>query len=741
MNPREFLRAFFGEGNRLRADMEAVGYWVTDIEADSVRAVLPRVRPERAEVTEWYVLARTDAEFRRVAEEAGAFVGGSYVRFQPMRARLDLNDPVDRAASEWAEGRVLRFETPKDQRKAVLERLTEMRELWRRRPNRPTIRFRPTGRILLDFGLAEERRDDEAMRALEAELTSQQRLEARNLLFLEIRRLAAMERWGDIVHHRRLDELLALRRPRRINEAFVRAVYRQYLRTAEDPEDCRPLMQAFERIWDRFSPIYDSRAGARFPEALKGFMLAALRSNDSAHAVAARILQDVPADHPDRPLLERLGREAIVPAKAGAEERSIQAARLVTDCDYDGALALLEDCPPNVRNLRLLIRCVAGSESTEAAARLADGFRAAAGEVRDEALRDGVTRSLWTGLTERLGFNEAPGKVKAPPRDWNAWLDQVLAGEVPASAASSLAEQGAREWDRDGFLADEAAVDRFAGRLYEAATGAKGRVLRENVPPLLRFFLPDGNPDEHPKVAQVLDSLRMLLALDESPSKETFSTLVDVIEARIQCGISRDEYAQALEDFESLWNSHGGVRRLYVALELIDRLIELQQPHPAALPALVQRIANSLAATWKRLSDIDRSVLVSLGTEVGLELQREPSTDAALDEAGENELVHLSGRSVALYSLHTPAVQRARRILEDSVSDVTVQVFDDQVGGGGALRAAARAADVFVVVWRAAKHSTTEFIRAERPPDSPLLQAPGKGSASILRVLKQWKPE
>src|SRR4051812_42974075 len=114
MTSDAFLDSFFGPGNRLdRADVEEkpeLGQLVAELTEDlDVPAVLPR-RTGDQEV-EWFVLCRDEADLRRAQVELEGFVGPSYARWDETRARLDPEDPVERAVSEFASGGALRFRT------------------------------------------------------------------------------------------------------------------------------------------------------------------------------------------------------------------------------------------------------------------------------------------------------------------------------------------------------------------------------------------------------------------------------------------------------------------------------------------------------------------------------------------------------------------------------------------------------------------------------------------------------
>ena len=69
----------------------------------------PSARRLSPSSVEWFVICGDDAAFRRAQAETQAFVGVSYGRWEGLRARLDLSDPVERAIDTFADGRALRY--------------------------------------------------------------------------------------------------------------------------------------------------------------------------------------------------------------------------------------------------------------------------------------------------------------------------------------------------------------------------------------------------------------------------------------------------------------------------------------------------------------------------------------------------------------------------------------------------------------------------------------------------------
>jgi hypothetical protein len=89
-------------------------------------------------------------------------------------------------------------------------------------------------------------------------------------------------------------------------------------------------------------------------------------------------------------------------------------------------------------------------------------------------------------------------------------------------------------------------------------------------------------------------------------------------------------------------------------------------------------------------------------------------------------------RRVAVYSLTESVLLRVKHVIERALPGLTVEICSDKVGNDR-LKQLARQVDVFLMAPRSAKHAATDFIKANRSPDKPLLVASGSGSASLIR--------
>jgi hypothetical protein len=172
-----------------------------------------------------------------------------------------------------------------------------------------------------------------------------------------------------------------------------------------------------------------------------------------------------------------------------------------------------------------------------------------------------------------------------------------------------------------------------------------------------------------------------------------------------------------------------------VALDGIEILVNSACPSESDRQAFVAAVASMFQRWYRRIGQDQMALLRLLAHEVGvpLDLPIEPPEVGSGAEIGWTEL---KGRRVSLYSLQESALRRAAAVLASLCPAVKVDTHSDHVGSP-ALKAAANAADVFVIATAAAKHAATIFIEANRPKQFPTLYARGQGCSSLLQALRE----
>lgn len=274
----------------------------------------------------------------------------------------------------------------------------------------------------------------------------------------------------------------------------------------------------------------------------------------------------------------------------------------------------------------------------------------------------------------------------------------------------------------------------FAERLGQVHND-NALILRRAVPHVLQAL--DVLPSNEPGLGEVMDTLFHVTLVDESPGDTFFPSLTDLLERRFRCGISDNRYRELLRDIRDAVSLYGSQESIDALVDLFDVLERHRCPHPAERSAVGATIVAVAGESLHKM-DLTQLGLIRELTHV-LEIEFEELADrievVRSMAQGDGRAHELANCSVALYSLDSRALQRAKQVLESTAPGLKVQVTDAKVSTD-LLVATVKSADLVVVAYRSAKHAATDAIRAARSGD--LVYAEGKGSSSLVRAVFEW---
>ena len=680
----------------------------------------------------WYVLCSSPRAARIARDELRAVLGQSYSDFEGRPPALDRSDPIDAAVIDNYGSNVFKFGIPnRDLFEVARERLRLLMQLRAERPPRTSLVPRAVGRVLRDFEYALLARDLSTAGDLINELQSAGHLDAINLHFLEIRRLAAGEAWSQMLDLPGLDPLLRTRRPRRVTEAIISAVYHVHLANYVTTAQAEEAVAHFRaEVAPRFLSLYGTPDGLNGSEVTASFLLAAVAAEPQRVALAESLL----AAQPVEPFAQRFF-DAIAlllrPREEQAEADLDYAAVAFSIGDVDSAFQLAKKQPNSVRRTALLLRCAREIETLDAAATALQAL----GDLSDVE-RTALSRSvvLRTTIRELQQVTPTADDEQQPlPHDWVDWL-QMLEQEQPWNTAVAVAERGAREWPRDELCADVSRIQRCADLLLSEHQAWAGIALRNSAPYLIESLLAD-----RPKavLTPVYESLFLILALDSEPSVSQVRQLARLTAARLDIGPRSGDYSAMLRQLAEVFLSVGTPSVIETALDSFENTIVHACPNPSERLIFASRIGELIQKWFNRVDEAELLLFNSLATDIQAPTLAIPQTRAGdnISQPSSMGWRRLSGKRIAIYSLQEAAARRASSVIQ-SVASATVEIFSDHVGGSPALRQASAKSEVFIVVTAAAKHAATGYIEANRPKSAPTLYVNGKGCSSILRALR-----
>lgn len=744
-----FETEFFGPGNRLRWDtiqagslsadvQQRLGPFLEDFKRNPEVVALPRVRDDGR--VQWYILCRSARAARFARDEVRSFLGPTYSDYEGRPTLLDPQDTVEAAVLASYGNNAFRIEVPRRELLDMArERLSLLISLRNERPTRYARRIRAAGRVLREFEYALLAGGGTAATDCIEELRSSGHLSAANLLFLDVRRLAAGSHWDAILALPELEALLAMVRPRRVTEALVRAVYAARLREFEEGSRAEEAVERFRvEIFDRFRDLYRTQGNISGYEIDASFLMAAVVSTPSRPEIAQPTLAAYPPESVHRPYLSALA-ELIPSAPAPIQARPLDRARAAfAEADVDRAYGLAIELPPSFDRCALLLRC-ARDMGTLAAARVAlesldalpDHDRVRLDQhIVLSRIRDGLSRLS----TAAVAIPDQPNVAADIPSTWPMWLRRLTA-QGPWRGAVPAAEIAAREWSVTSFLQDPSAVQETADLLLGERPPWGQLSLRDALPYFLEFCVAAG---ADPRLKPVYESLFLTIAIDAQVSLPQVAALLRVTDLRLQLGVEPGDYVEILTQLMSAIQAVESPSVADTALEAIELLISLACPDTRERQQFVLRVSSLFQRWYRRIDAAQFALLRSYAEELGL-ASTMPSQDQNTSANQEvSEWTALDGKKIALYSLQESALRRVARVVGELCPGARVHAFHDHVGGSPALRAASTTADVFVLATAAAKHAATLFVEACRPKSLVTLYARGQGSASLLDALRQF---
>ena len=666
-----------------------------------------------------FALVAADSEGeRRGREVIAAFVGPAVGRLADSPLALSSAASADVILNRNGISNVIPLipEPGKDSKDllAALERLVSVRSTQPeiRREVAPALPF-----LLRDYWLALQQRDSAESGRLLASIERVGLLSADNLRFLQVDRLASLGRWLELAELPTFHDLARSRRPRRISEELLEALWRT--RIASD-DGVTTALQALDRF---------AAAG------LAEHFASLLRSVDVPSSASGRRLVAVSSvlDASD----ERLGR--VYDAASESERDFISDLRSWRDRDRAGTADQI--APPAPVSLSELLDLgdwegvLRAAEERPGDPRAAEAAVRAAFETEDPTLtRRAVT--LLSQVPEKElnplpGFRRMLHEVRIAGEDeclsWTAWLERVGRPEAWDRAAEVLRAESAT-WDIAEFASGSLAE--AAGRhLLEGSSNANADQVRLSLDLLCTLA---GNLVARVAGDPLVQAVMMVVSEQQNPSRQVQEALRGLLEPLLDSGPDGGRYAEYVSLLDDAWKKVESRSTFDWGLDIADLLVSTPCPDPSARARFIQALMAWALGHRQQLADRQTVMANMLADQAGLGLSLEIAPSAP---GHGNIWAPLASARVGLYSLLPRAgIRLQERLSELAGRRVTVEQNDDHVATPGLQSLAAHADFMVVDTWHAT-HSATIAIDAVLPRIRQVLPR-GGGVMSFLAALQ-----
>ena len=684
-------------------------------------AIIPRVIDEEMH---YYAVAPTHAQQQRLSSLLRASIGRTITGFSGQSVSFNEWDGLEALLvnNGYPTGFHFTAGGERERGRYALAALARLRHLLEQGGSVSASQFRTTPQELQRFEMSLAAYDRRGAEQAIQFFRSNMRFDAVNLGALTVRFHSRFQEWEQICQRDIFSSLCQVRRAGKITDLLAEAVYRTHILALEDEEDPDRLISGFR---DRVLPI----AGNLFvscpdyvsPVAGRAFLLAA-GASDPPDTQLADVLRTISENWPeeDRKVFEVLRQRVIL------DSSGLEPGATTPEADYQRQIEMLQsgESPPSLERARAGVFAAAQLETIEA-------FRVATAYV--ESLSEEDRNTLLSNSFNRLAYERMAEQSAGvfSPENWVEWIGILERGDlsVPANFALTALEL----WRVSEHLRDGHRVSELIDALENVAPVPEDRLL-DVLPSLVQWLQSDpGWPNSSLWGLYRTIYNRILLHLTVRWSKEAAGVARELLEAMLDLGAEREDYAQLLDDMGDALPKESGRTDAGVFLELAETIVDYGSPDPDSRVRLWMRIVEGLHSVGSRLSAEDVVLANDICQVFGFEEVFSIAPEAADATTASADL---AGKMVAIYTLTDSVAQRIRRLLQTLYPGVRVELANDAVGSRRLEELATRA-DIFVVCWRSATHAATEFIKRNRPADADPIYPPGNGSSSILRVLQE----
>ena len=641
------------------------------------------------------IVAATPSDWRRLSPVLQAFAGPTLTSFNGLLVAPESTDKIATLLARFAPmtTSVIRVPSEKPEALQALRFLSRARETFARAPRSNRAAPEPTSWLLARFQdhLNMGRRD--AASSLLDNLREELRLDALNLKALQIQLFATFDDWAAIAKIQGFQNMTFARRTPAVTALLLEALYQVHLDPIFDEELPASVETTYANI---VRPLALPMLTVPIPASLRngGWRLFGLESLLSPEREDLRFAIEIKS-----PALGWLGnRLSPAPAHSNVEAEPLDRAReLVVATEGSESIDALAAALAAISKL---------SEDQRAQLSLAEPFSSAIRVVEQESVQADL------------------------PTSWLLWLNRL--SDPTFSNALDLARFGADEWSMTTDSPDPTEVRALEDALGEAQGNELAAERTAQALPFLVAAMRRQPSFPAPIIAPIYSSLLTILVLGAARGATTYDSSQVLIEGLLAIGLNQQDYRALADDVNELAGEGFGVDMIFWTLEVIEMFMRYGAPDVEARQNLMHRLVARILAIRMRLSTLQLTALRRLVAEFGWVID---GFDITTRQADQDDFEsRLENKRIAIYSLLEAASRQAKVALEAAVEGLSVECSADS-GGSSRLRSLAQNSDIFIIVWAAAKHAATDFIREHRGSKT-LLYAKGKGFSSLLRALE-----
>lgn len=700
------------EAQRVDAACEDGSVSIVKRSADLERqSTAPRIVASlaQADSVAWLLLAKTETALAEADALARSFVWPSYAR--PTSA-VPATVPKALLTAISEHGYLRPIVLLSGLGPECLHALDLMLDVLATRPIEGASVTRHISRVLRDLEDALARRDPVASAELLDEARATGSLSVANESALRISIAAAHGDWAAGIEHATVARLAERRLAINVQHDLLVCIYHVFLAPHLAEADHDQVVESMrDEVLSKFGAVFDSPSAARTLPARISWIarLAAAPGAYSAEVIDA--------------VLDGVGRA----------ERTALAPLL--------SMVQSSDKPPTEIARALLSDHEAGPalEIAVRARDIADEDRVEIISSAGSALGDiGATAARVEAALKGTNAPDATTAAKTLNSDIDGWLPFLkrMFDDPSWPEAGQVLEARSASWS---VAVPEPLDPSEIGDLLEVLVN-ESPAARDALPKLLLAVNDSINGDEDlPPLTPLFMSAARAIGRQDACGLSDMSMMADALSSALRGGVTEKQYCDLCTGAVDAWMAIGAPPKYArFVVDAVSTLLDEPSRDAAARERAIGELVSSLAMDATRPSPrVPREVWVEITEMLAGHGLQSLVPAAAIQFAGDDErsdlddYAYLIGKKVLIHSLVPGVPERALQEIVRRAPGATVVVDDSKVGSG-ALREHVRSSDVILLAHRACKHAVSDFIKAERQPESQLRYATGKGWSSLV---------
>jgi DNA-directed RNA polymerase subunit K/omega len=674
--------------------------------------VIPRVDDEKQ--LHFYLIGKDEQQLEEVFGSIKAYVGGSYTTCFPMTYRAGQDQFEQRILEIFPQGfrhitiqKSCSRQDDKTDTYWVMDSLNMALQQYHQRPVSITTIKRPIGLILRHFFIAIQKQKGEKALQLLLELKNHKRLSPRNILSLEVQALAADEKWRSILNHPKLEDLVKGTIPRRLQNVLLKCI------SFDHSYSTTPNNYNREELYDKVQPLFPLFSTTPDLEnnesSITEWQLWGIGAAAFGRTVA---IEQLPSCVPQEWIDELKKWSGIKPESIERDTTSTHSPQLSIE-DY----LTFEPSPESAAKL-LHESAVANYNF---ASQIYERLCQYPASIIDKVSTDNSWMSqYWAKLKQDYGTH----------LEINSWhqLFQKLGKNCTleeANSALTFTVDRSEYWPSDTWHAE-----RVMGEISDISDDITRSTLRDLLPLLLGWL----EKNAQQLSSEAIEHFMILLVEDDQIASEDLNLCNDLLVLLVDQPHTKEQYNSLLDCIEICWNKVKSPHAVEALLDLQETLIDSPCSDENRRLQSWLEIQPFLIHTWSRLDNQEQILIHGISQVISSDTSSLPPVEP-VDFSGEGvEVVDLSGKLLAIYTLTEGAGRRAKEILSEYFPGLTVKLNHDK-SATDALMNLATTADFFIFSSRSAAHQAFYPVSNKR---SDLIYPKGKGTSSIIREFLEY---